>query len=43
MLLRVHGEVAILRLPEGREVTYPFEHLSDESRTRVFQATPPAR
>ena len=35
-LLRVMGDDAVLRLPDGREVTYPLANLSEESR-RIAQ------
>lgn len=37
-LLRVEGETAVLRLPDGREVTYPLANLAEESRTRARRA-----
>lgn len=34
-LLRVEGETAVLRLPDGREVPYPLAQLSPESQSRA--------
>ncbi|MCB1078886.1 MAG: hypothetical protein KDM64_13785 [Verrucomicrobiae bacterium] len=34
-LLRLNGDQAILRLPDGREVPYPMANLSDESQAQA--------